>query len=85
MLPIFATPVLEDDGVHLTAYSGLEFMLHMFDSSKSVIESASLSPEATSSLQVESTRVIEDRLMAVEQDHKRLNQAMEKKMAVDAE
>ena len=63
MLPSFATPTLEDDGVHLTAYSGLEFMLHMFDSAKTVIDSASLSPEISSSIQVEATRVIEDRLL----------------------
>lgn len=33
----------------------------------------------------ESTRVLEDRVMALEQDHRRLNRVVEKKSAIDAE
>ena len=34
LLPSFATPSFEADGVHLTPFSGLEFILHLFDSSE---------------------------------------------------
>lgn len=85
MMPSFATPVLEDDGVHLTAYSGLEFVLHLFDSARAVLEHALLEPEQKAIVATESTRVLEDRLMAVEQDHKRLNKVVELKTAVDSE
>lgn len=36
LLPSFPTPEFDQDGVHLTVYSGLEFMIHLFDSSISV-------------------------------------------------
>ena len=85
MMPSFANPVLEDDGVHLTAYSGLEFVLHLFDSACSVMEHASLEPELKTIVNTEHTRVLEDRLMAVEQDHKRLNKVVELKTAIDSE
>ena len=85
MMSSFANPSLEDDGVHLTAYSGLEFVLHLFDSAKTLIENSALDVESKSSLSTEATRVLEDRLMAVEQDHRRLNMDFEKKTSVDAE
>ena len=34
LIPSFPTPAFESDGVHLTAYSGLEFILHLFDSAQ---------------------------------------------------
>ena len=85
LLPSFATPDFDPDGVHLTAYSGLEYMIHLFDSSLSVLESLSKTcderiPEAN-----ESTRLLEDRVMVLEQDHRRLNRSVELKAANDAE
>lgn len=85
LMPSFPSPVLEDDGVHLTAYSGLEFILHLFDNACSVIQTESLDLESKSSISTEATRVLEDRLMAVEQDHKRLNKFVEYRTAVDSE
>ena len=85
LMPSFPTPVLEDDGVHLTAYSGLEFVLHLFDSACAVIKTQSFDLESKSAVTSEATRVIEDRLMAVEQDHQRLNRFVEYKTAVYAE
>ena len=38
MMPSFPTPSYEADGVHLTAYSGYEFVLHMFDSLATVLD-----------------------------------------------
>ena len=85
MMSSFATPEFEADGVHLTAYSGLEFMLHLFDAAGSLLDSMSKPITEIASLMVETSRVLEDRMMAIEQDHRRLNKNFEKKSAVDAE
>ena len=85
LLPSFPTPAFESDGIHLTPYSGLEFILHLFDSSNGLIETLKSSPEAVVIKNVESSRVLEDRMMALEQDHRRLNIAFEDKAAEDAE
>ena len=85
LMPSFPTPNFEDDGVHLTAYSGFEFVLHMFDSITSVLSSLELAPEQKSMVVSESSRVLEDRMMVLEQDHRRLNRKFESKTAEDAE
>ena len=85
MMPSFPSPSYDPDGVHLTAYSGLEYVLHMFDSIRSVLDSLLLDPESKSSHASESSRVLEDRVMVLEQDHRRLNDKFEHKYAVDAE
>ena len=85
LLPSFSTPQFEADGTHLTAYSGLEFVLHLFDSANVLLDSLGSSLEAKASTSTESTRRLEDRMMAIEQDHRRLNQCFEYKTAVDAE
>ena len=85
ILPSFATPDYDPDGVHLTPYSGLEYLLHLFDSSADLLSSLTLSPETVSARGQESTRVLEDRVMVLEQDHRRLNSVVENKTAVDAE
>ena len=85
LMPSFPTPDLESDGVHLTAYSGLEFVLHLFDSARTTIEAASSSIEAKSAQSTEANRVLEDRVMAIEQDHRRLNKFVEWRAAVEAE
>ena len=85
MMPSFPTPSYEDDGVHLTAYSGFEFVLHLFDSLSSVLDGLELEPADRSVIISESTRVLEDRMMVLEQDHRRLNSRFESKSAADAE
>ena len=85
LLPSFATPSFESDGVHLTPYSGLEFVVHLFDSSTTLIESLVSRPEEVLTKNCESSRVLEDRMMALEQDHRRLNSVVESKTAEDAE
>ena len=84
ILPSFPTPEYESDGVHLTAYSGQEYLLHLFDCAQEILER---SPELSvvTSLTSESNRVLEDRVMVLEQDHRRLNHVVEHKIAVDAE
>ena len=81
----FATPELEGDGIHLTSYSGLEFVLHLFDSAQTVLSAQAMTVEETCVASTESTRLLEDRMVALEQDHRRLNSSVESKSAEDAE
>ena len=85
MMPSFSTPSFESDGVHLSAYSGLAFVLHLFDSANHLIDVQGLNQEAMTTIASESTRVLEDRVMVLEQDHHRLNSMFELKSAIDAE
>ena len=85
LMPSFPTPCFEPDGVHLTAYSGLEFVIHLFDSAQELLENQSLSTPDQLVKSLESTRALEDRMMALEQDHRRLVKNHELKSAIDAE
>ena len=85
LLPSFPTPDYEADGVHLTAYSGLEYMIHLFDSSMSVLDMLSRDCEERHPASAEATRLLEDRVVMLEQDHRRLNKDVELKAAIDAE
>lgn len=85
LMSSFATPEFESDGVHLTAYSGLEFVLHLFDAATHLLNSLSLDPTEAATVAIEASRTLEDRMMAIEQDHRRLNRTVEKKTASDAE
>ena len=85
LLPAFSTPSFQADGVHLTPYSGLEFVVHLFDSALHMIETFSSRPEQVLTLNCETSRVLEDRMMALEQDHRRLNTVVEMKSAEDSE
>ena len=81
----FATPELDSDGVHLTSYSGLEYVLYLFDSAHTVLSSLSLSVEEATIVSAEASRALEDRMVAIEQDHRRLNSSVESKSAEDDE
>ena len=85
LLPSFSTPDYEGDGVHLTAYSGLEYMIHLFDSSMSYLDMLSRDCDERHPVATEVTRLLEDRVIMLEQDHRRLNKDVEMKAAVDAE
>jgi hypothetical protein len=85
LLSSFATPEFEADGVHLTSFSGLEFIVNLFDVSEETLARLKKSPASRSDISTEQTRVLEDRVMVLEQDHRRLNKVVEKKSAVDAE
>ena len=81
LLPSFATPSFEADGVHLTPYSGLEFVFHLFDSTQIALENLSLPIPAIAQKSCEANRVLEDRVMVLEQDHRRLGRIFEFKTA----
>ena len=85
LMSSFATPELISDGVHLTPYSGLEFVLHLFDNAGSVLDAVQASPTELASMATESSSVLEDRMMAIEMDHHRLSKGVESKTAEDSE
>ena len=85
LLPSYPTPEYERNGIHLTAYSGLEYISHLFDSSQEAVENLSLAQPDVSLKTCEATRLLEDRVTSLEQDHRRLNSAVETKTATDAE
>ena len=74
LLRSFQNPVLESDGVHLTPYSGYSYILHLFDSTNELLQSLKSSPEAFVLTHHESIRALEDRVVVLEKDHRRLNQ-----------
>ena len=83
ILPSFPSPDFDPDGVHLTPYSGLEFIFHLFDASREALEAKD--PEVVQAHSSEALRVLQDRVMATEQDHRRLSPAFDSKVAIDAE
>ena len=85
ILPSFSTPEFEADGVHLTIYSALQFVLHLFDSAQELLDNLSSSTSEVATRNSETTRVLEDRVMVLEQDHRRLNRVLEHKIAIDSE
>lgn len=85
LLPSFQTPAFESDGIHLTAYSGLEFVLHLFDSSNRLLDGVASSPDVRESKTVENGRLLGDRVVALEQGLIRLNSSLDLKTAIDAE
>jgi len=58
--PSFPTPAFEDDGVHLNPYSGYEFVLHLFDSAKTLLTSIGSSTEVRQVESIEGLRALED-------------------------
>ena len=85
IMPSFPNPCFESDGVHLNPTSGLEYVFFLFDTAKDVIKKSRMELPEVSFVNAESSRVVEDRVMALEQDHQRLNRAFELSTAISAE
>lgn len=85
LLPTFAGAEFEDDGVHLTMYAGLKFVVHLFDSSLDVIKSLAAPLPVEVARVGEVSRVLEDRVSVLEQDHRHLRQEFRMKTAQAAE
>ena len=83
LLSSFPTPEYEANGIHLTAYSGLECISYLFDSPHEALETLSLAQPGLSMKSCEATRVLEDWVTSLEQDH--LNKVVKTKSAFDAE
>jgi len=84
-MPGFPNPSFESDGCHLTPYSGLEYVLHLFDRADTILSNLSLTTEAREPIISESNRLLVDQVIALQQDHQRLSKAFELKTAIDSE
>ena len=85
LLPSFQNPQLESDGVHLTPYSGLEYIVYLFKAPQTALNRSFLTPEAKVTHLAEDHRALEDRVAVLEQDHLRLNRKFELESAIRAE
>jgi hypothetical protein len=85
LLPSFSLLEFESDGIHLTPYSGLEHIIHLLDASENLLDSSLLPITARTAKDREASRVLEDRVTVLEQDHRRLNRVLDSKTAIDAE
>ena len=83
LMSSFPHPSLESDGVHLSSFSGLEYLIHLFDSAEQIMDSLDAPPEAVLLKQCESNRVLEDRVLVLEKEHQRLAKVVEHKIAID--
>ena len=59
--------------------------MHLFDSANDLLDQLLLPPEERAEATSEANRVLEDRVMVLEQDHRRLNRVVEDKTASDEE
>ena len=85
LLPSFSRVQLEADGVHLSPYSGMEFVLHLFDAAQEVRSNLEL-PCENRVLKTEVVCVgLQDRVHVLEQDHSRLSHKFELQMAANSE
>ena len=85
LMPSFPKPRLETDGVHLDPFSGLEYILHLFDASQGLILTSQLPTDARLDCMTEASRSLEDRVHVIEQDHAQLRRSFEHQSAVAAE
>ena len=84
-LPCFSRAQLEADGIHLNQFSGLEYVLHLFDSSQAVFSSLTKTDSARIDGVEGSNRALENRVSVIEQDHARLVTSFEFQSAITAE
>ena len=85
LLPSFSDQDLESDGVHLTPYAGLKFVVHLFDSSLDLIKSCSATIPVAVAQVKENARVLEDRVVVLEKGQRHLRQELQMKTAIDNE
>ena len=85
LLPSFPFPEFDEGGVHLTAYAGLKFVVQLFDSSLDLIKGLSATTPVAVAHVSEATRVLEDRVVTLEQDHRHLRSQFQMKTAIDSE
>ena len=85
LLPSYQDQDLEVDGVHLTPYAGLKYVVHLFDSSLDLIKMCSATTPIVLSQVSETARVLEDRVVVLEKDQRQLRCELEMKTAIDTE
>ena len=73
------------DGRFLTPVAGLHYVLHLFDQSENLFQSANLNGDSKLSLVQEQVRHHEDRMSYLENRHNGLQRQVSNKVAVDSE
>ena len=76
-LSSFSKIQLEADGVHLTPFSGMSYILHLFDTAQEVRDALELPAEARMQRNESKCLAVEDRMLVIERDHSRLNRKFE--------
>ena len=85
LLPSLQAQDLDSDGVHLTPYAGLKYIVHLFDSSLDAIKTCAAPAPAILSSVSEAARALEDRVVVLEHDQRHLRRELELKTAIDSE
>ena len=85
LIPSFISQDLSPDGVHLTAVSGLHYLLHLFDQSEAILALDPREPELKLVKVQESVRQHDDRLSYLESRHGGLHESVCLKTAIDHE
>ena len=85
LLPSFPQSELESDGVHLTPFCGLQFVLHIFDAANSALDLLKKSSSSVAASNSGSIRVLEDRVMVLEQHQGRTSKNLEYQTAIFSE
>ena len=62
LMPSFPTPVFDQDGVHLSPLSGLDYLFFLFDAARETLATSVQEPEAAITSGSEATRVLTDRV-----------------------
>ena len=84
-MPSFERPQLESDGVHLNDFSGLQYVMHLFDESQEVYSASFLDNTSRVNLVAESSHALSDRVTVLEQGQARLSKGFEMQTAITAE
>lgn len=85
LLPSFISQDLLHDGVFLSPVSGLHYMLHVFDTTQTILDSLGSSTEAQLVQVRENVRVHDDRLAYLENKHDGIKKKVSHKAALDSE
>ena len=85
LLPSFISQDLSPDGVHLSAVSGLHYVIHLFDQAEAVLALAPREPELKLVKVQEAVRQHDDRLSYLEGRHGTLQGNFSLKVATDHE
>ena len=85
VVPSFAKFDLEADGIHLTPYSGMEYLIHLFDDTQE-LRNKSMLPDVAKVAKIDLEAIgLANRVVVLEQDHARLNRRFERQSAETSE
>ena len=85
LLPSFPKPSLEADGVHLNPYSGLEYIMYLFDAPQAALDRSFMPPEVRVSHLAEDHRSLADRVLVLEREQARIVKKNDLESAIRSE